>query len=81
MFHCTAGSYFTDLRGWREIYYTYIGTIKPACSPTTGVRQDNSATLLLSYLSDDTLKKETNRPMNHKMILTAADDEIHDSGY
>lgn len=64
-----------------QIYYVYIGTIKPAFSLTTGVRQDNSATLPLSYLSNDTLKKETNRLMNHKMIPTAEDDEIHDSGY
>jgi len=72
---------FCRLRRSEEpIYYVYVGIIKPVSSPMTGVRQDNSVTLLLSYLSDDTLKKEMNRLTNHK-ILTAADDEIHDSGY
>ena len=46
----------------------------------TRVRQDKSATFLLRYLSDDTLKKEMNRAMNDKMILTAADDKTPDSG-
>lgn len=37
--------------------------------------------LTAELFTDDTLKKATNRLMNHQMILTGVDDETHDSGY